>query len=52
MVSKIFKAQFDCLGKNKEKYITLLVPLEKEIKICDKKSGEIFQKNSLKIKIY
>ena len=25
-----FKGEFECLGKNKEKYITFLVPLKKE----------------------
>ena len=36
-----FKKQFACLGVNTEKYITLTVPIEKEVTRIDKKGEEI-----------
>ena len=30
-LAKKFKKQFTCLGENTEKYITLKVPIEKEV---------------------
>ena len=40
-VWKEFEAQFNCFGKNTEKYITFLVPIEKEVETIDKYGGEI-----------
>ena len=34
-----FKKQFTCLGENTEKYITFIVPIEKEVTRIDK-NGE------------
>ena len=36
-----FKKQFTCLGKNTEKYITLTIPLEKQVTRTDKNWEEI-----------
>ena len=38
-----FKKQFSCVGKNTEKYITFIVPIEKEVTRIDK-NGEKLQK--------
>ena len=39
-----FKKQFTCLGENTEKYITFIVPIEKEVTKIDKNEKEISQK--------
>ena len=36
-----FKKQFTCLGENTEKYITLTVPIEKEVTRIDKNREQI-----------
>ena len=41
-----FKEQFTCLGDNTEKYITLTVPIEKEITRIDKNGAKITKNKS------
>ena len=43
-LAKEFEKQFNCLGKNTEKYITSTVPIAKEVRKIDK-SGEEITKN-------
>ena len=45
-----FKKQFTCLGENTEKYLTLTVPVEKEVTRIDK-NGEEIRKNILHVTI-
>ena len=41
MLAEEFKKQFTCSGENTEKYITLTVPIEKEVTRIDKNGEEI-----------
>ena len=45
-----FKEEFECLGKNTEKYITFSVPIKKEITKIDKDANDKIMKKSYKIK--
>ena len=45
-----FKGQFECFGKNREKYKTFSVPIVKEIKKIDKDGYEDITTVSYKIK--
>ena len=45
-----FKEQFECLGKNKEKYKTFSVPTKKETTKIDKDGNESIETISYKIK--
>ena len=45
-----FEGEFECLGKNTEKYITFSVPIEKEITRTDKDGNDKTTKISYKIK--
>ena len=40
------EGEFECLGENTEKYITLLIPIKKEITKIDKDSNDKFMKIS------
>ena len=44
-----FEGEFECLGENKEKYITFLVPIKKEITKKDKNCNDKIIKISYKI---
>ena len=45
-----FEGEFECLGKNTEKYITFSVPIKKEITKIDKDDKDKIMKISYKIK--
>ena len=45
-----FEGEFECLGKNTEKYITFLVPIKKETAKKDKNVNDKITKISYKIK--
>ena len=38
--AEVFEGQFICLAENTEKYITFLVPIEKEVTRIDRKGKE------------
>ena len=40
-LAKGFENQFNCLGENKEKYITLTIQIEKKVTIIDKNGEEL-----------
>ena len=46
------KKQFTCLGENTEKYITVTVPIEKEVTRNDKNGDELKKKCILDVTIY
>ena len=45
-----YEGEFECLGENKEKYITFSVPIKKEITKKDKNGNDKIPKISYKIK--
>ena len=45
-----FEGEFECLGKNTEKYITFSVPIKKETTKNDKNGSDKIMKTSYKIK--
>ena len=50
-LAKKLKGQFELFGEDTKKYITFLVPIDREIKVYDKKGGEIIDKKiALKLK--
>ena len=48
---KNLKKQFTCLGENTEKYITFIVPIEKEVTRIDE-NGEEITKNISYLNIF
>ena len=49
-LSKQFEGEFECLGKNTEKYKTFSIPIEKEVTKIDKDGNESVVTISYKIK--